>query len=132
MGLVWVFLVALVAFLVIDAVWLKFVTYPFFAREVGAILRDDLQIGVAAGFYVLYVAGVLYFAVMPALESGGLGRAVVNGALLGLLAYGTYEATNMATIKGWTWSMVVLDTGWGMVLTGLTAAIGYGTARLVA
>jgi uncharacterized membrane protein len=131
MGFVWVYAVALVAFLAIDALWLKFVAYPLFERHIGPILREDVEIGVAAGFYVFYVAGVIYFAVVPAMEAGRLGPAVFNGALLGFLAYGTYEATNMATIKGWDWSLVLVDTTWGTVLTALTAAIGYGISRLV-
>jgi uncharacterized membrane protein len=131
MAILGIFAAALVVFLVIDAIWLKMAAYPLFERHIGALLRDDVQMGVAAAFYVFYVAGVVYFAVLPALEAERLGRAAFNGALLGFLAYGTYEATNMATIRGWSWEMVAIDTAWGMALTAVTAIAGYGVGRLL-
>mgnify|MGYP001819338344 CR=1 FL=1 len=129
--MIWVFLVSLAAFLVIDAIALKWMMYPLFTRHVGELLRDNPQLGVALGFYVFYVAGIVYFAINPALTEQSLGRAVVNGAILGFLAYGTYESTNMATLRGWDWSMVLTDIAWGTVLTATVAAIGYGTGRLL-
>lgn len=131
MGLIGVYLVALVAFLVIDAIAIKFFVFPLFSRHVGELFRDDMQLGVAFGFYVFYVAGLLYFAVLPGLAVQSLGRAVFNGALLGFLAYGTYEATNMATLRGWSWQMVMADVTWGAVLTGTVAAIGWFAGRQI-
>ena len=124
-----VYLAALASFLVIDAIALKWVMYPLFSVHIGDLLRENVQVGVALAFYLIYVAGVVYFAVLPALEKSSYGLAVLNGAILGLLAYGTYEATNMATIKGWSMSMVVVDTMWGAVLTATVASVGYMTAR---
>jgi len=132
MGLVWVYLVVLVAFLVIDAIALKFVLHPLFARHVGDLFREQMQFGVALGFYVFYVAGLIYLAVVPALAEGSLSRAVLNGAVLGFCAYGTYEATNMATLRGWSLTMVATDVAWGTVLTAGLAAIGYAVGRAVA
>lgn len=131
MGLAGVYLIALVAFFVIDAIALKYLLYPLFSRHIGGLLRDEPFVAVAAGFYVFYVAGVLYFASLPALNGGGLGQAALNGAILGFLAYGTYEATNMATLKGWSWQMLAVDLTWGTVLTATVAAIGYLAGRLV-
>ena len=68
----------------------------------------------------------------PALASGGLGSALGKGALLGLVAYGTYEATNYATLRGWSWQMVAVDVTWGTVLTAACAGIGFLVARAVA
>ena len=85
---------------------------------------------VALGFYVFYVAGVLYFAVLPGLAEQSLGKAAFNGALLGFLAYGTYEATNMATLRGWSWQMVAADVAWGAVLTATVAGIGWFAGRI--
>ncbi len=123
------YIVMLVSFLAIDAVWLKLVMKPLFDRHVGLLLAERLRLGVAAGFYLFYVAGIAYFAVAPALSDGGWSIAVLNGALLGGLAYGTYEATNMATLKGWRWSMVVVDVAWGAVLTSVTALVGFMVLR---
>ncbi len=130
MGLVGIYVVALVAFLIIDAIALKFFMFPLFSRHVGDLFRDDMQLFVALGFYVFYVAGVLYFAVLPGLAEQSLGKAAFNGALLGFLAYGTYEATNMATLRGWSWQMVAADVAWGAVLTATVAGIGWFAGRI--
>jgi uncharacterized membrane protein len=131
MALFATFVLTLAAFLAIDAVALRYLLYPLFSRHVGELLREDMRLGVAAGFYVVYVAGLMYFAVLPGLRAESLGLAALNGALLGLIAYGTYEITNMATLEGWAWPMVATDMLWGTVLTALVAAIGYGLGRLI-
>ncbi|SDZ78760.1 DUF2177 family protein [Rubrimonas cliftonensis] len=107
-------------FLAVDAVWLKAVAGPFFRRQVGALMLEEPRLGVAALFYVGYCAGIVYFAAAPA--AGDPGAAFVDGALLGLCAYGAYEATNLATLKGWTVGMAALDTVWGALLSGAAAA----------
>ena len=119
----------LLTFLIIDAVWISTVTRPVFERNIGEFMLDQPRLGAAALFYTLYVAGILYFAVMPALSSDSMRLAVINGAVLGVLAYGTYEATNFATMKGWAWSMVAIDVAWGAALTAVAAWVGYCTYR---
>ena len=126
-----VYLAALVSFLVIDAIALKWVMYPLFTEHIGDLLRENVQVGVALAFYFIYVSGVVYFAVLPAHEKASFSLALLNGAILGFLTYGTYEATNMATIKGWSMSLVVVDTLWGAVLTATVASVGYTTARWI-
>jgi uncharacterized membrane protein len=116
------------AFLVIDAVWLVRVARPLFERHVPDLLADQVRLLPAALFYVLFVAGIIWFAVLPGLKSGYAGAAL-NGALLGLMCYATYEATNMATLKGWSWTMVLADTAWGAALTAITACIGLAVLR---
>lgn len=128
MSLFAVYAVTLLAFFAIDAVGLKLLLYPLFSRHVGPILRSRMRLVVAAGFYLVYVVGVIYFAVLPGVMAESLGLAVLNGALLGLIAYGTYEATNMATIEGWAWPMVITDVVWGTALTAATATIGFAAA----
>lgn len=129
MALAAVYAITLVVFLAIDAIGLKFLLYPLFSKHVGDLLRPDMRLGVAAGFYLVYVAGLIYFAVLPAARAESLGLAVLNGALIGLIAYGTYEATNMATLRGWAWPMLVTDVLWGIALTAVTAAAGFAAAR---
>ncbi len=113
-------------FLALDIVWLRAVAMPLFRRHVGALLADEPNLPVAGAFYALYCVGVVYFAAAPA--AGDPGAAFLNGALFGLFAYGTYEATNMATLRGWRWSMVLSDTAWGALVSGVAAA---GAAMLV-
>jgi len=112
--------VTLVVFLAIDAVWLKKVAGPMFRRQLGPMMLEDPRLGVAAGFYALYCVGIVYFAGAPA--QGDPVAALVDGALFGFFAYATYEATNLATLRNWTWGMAALDTAWGAALTGVSAA----------
>jgi uncharacterized membrane protein len=123
------YVAALVFFLAVDAVWIKFIIKPVFDRHVADLMAEQMRLGVAAGFYLLYVAGTIYMAVGPGLRGAGWGPVALNGAILGFLAYGTYEATNMATLRGWSWSMVTMDVAWGTVLTSATALVGYFAAR---
>ena len=121
---------ALVAFLAIDLVWISRVVRPMYDQQVGGLLRAEPRVGPAALFYLLYAAGIVYFAVLPALQSGGFKTALLNGALFGGLAYGTYAFTNHAVIQGWTLTLVAADVVWGVILTAVTAACGLFTARL--
>lgn len=125
------YLSALTVFLAVDAVWIRTVMRPIFERHVGAFLLDAPRLEVAAGFYAAYVAAVLYFAVSPGLAAGSGRLALLNGVLLGFVAYGTYEATNLATLKGWTYGMLAVDIGWGMFLTGITAVTGFFAYRWI-
>jgi uncharacterized membrane protein len=86
----------------------------------------------AVGFYVLYVVGILYFAVAPAVSAETWRVAALNGAIIGFLAYGTYESTNLATLKGWSYEMLVVDVAWGMMLTAMTAVVGFLAYRWMA
>ncbi|MHA3977934.1 DUF2177 family protein [Halovulum sp. GXIMD14794] len=131
MAYLWIYLAMLVAFLAVDAVWLTQVMRPLFERHVGDLLREDILLSAAAGFYLAYVVGILWFCVLPGLREDAVLTAVGRGLALGFLAYGTYEFTNMTTLKGWSWSMVAVDTAWGMVLTGGTAAVGVWVGRAV-
>jgi len=124
-----VYLASLLVFLLVDAIWLTLVMRPLFERHVGDMLRDSILLAPAAGFYLLYVVGVIYFCVEPGLRAGSVWLTLGHGLLLGFLAYGTYEFTNMSTLKGWAWPMLITDTAWGMALTGGTAVVGLLAAR---
>ena len=124
-------LVTAVVFLVADAIMLSTVMRPLFARHLGDALIDGLRIGPAIAFYVLYMAGVAWFAGWPALRDGTPQTALLNGAILGLVAYGTYELTSWAVMRDWHWSMAAADITWGAVLTGVSAWAGVLVARAV-
>ena len=123
---------ALAVFLSIDVIWIITVMRPIFERNLGAMLLDSPRMGAAAAFYALYVAGIQYFAVMPAVAAETWRVAALNGAIIGFLAYGTYEVTNLATLKAWTYEMLAIDLAWGVALTALTAAAGYAAFRWMA
>ena len=119
---------AAVLFLVIDMIWLLWLGRGFYVAEIGDLLRQPPNFGAAGAFYILYVTGLMVMVVWPAVQGGSVGQAVLYGAILGLIAYGTYDLTNLAVMKGFTTKIAIIDMIWGTVLTGavagLTAAIG--------
>lgn len=130
MTLVKAFAGTLLVFLAIDMIWIVRVVRPMYNQQLGGLLRANPQLGSALLFYLTYAAGIVYFAVLPALASGGVRTALLNGAILGGVAYGTYAFTNHAVFEGWTFSLAAADVGWGIVLTAVTAACGLLAARL--
>ncbi|MBO6633697.1 DUF2177 family protein [Parvibaculum sp.] len=111
-----------IVFLGLDYLWLAYIAKDFYARSLGSLMRETPDFGAAAAFYLFYIAGIVFFAAMPAESWKG---ALARGALLGLLAYGTYDMTNLATLKGWPWRMAVVDMAWGAALTATAALGGY-------
>ena len=118
------FLVVAAAFAVIDAVWLKLMN-PFYRSHIGELLADKPHLGYAVAFYVIYIAGIVFFALRPALDGGSWLTAVGYGAALGAFAYATYDLTNAATLKTWPLQLIVVDKLWGAVLTGLATLAGW-------
>lgn len=120
-----------VVFFTMDFAWLSAALNTVYKPNLGALLLDKPNMPVAAGFYLLYVVGVLAFAVMPALAQGDWTRALWGGALLGLVAYGTYDMTNLATTAGWSSIVSVVDMAWGTFVTGVSATAGYFIVRAI-
>lgn len=118
-------------FLALDATMLSLVLQPLFSAHLGAQLLDAFRLAPAAIFYLGYIAGVLWFVSARALRENAPRRALIEGAALGAMTYGTYELTNHATLRDWSWSMVVVDLAWGMVLTGVSAWAGVRITRAV-
>ncbi len=121
----------LIVFLGLDALWLGLVARGFYASQLGHLMRDNVNFAAAGAFYLAYVAGIVFFAVAPALAEGSWRKAAVHGVLLGLLAYGTYDMTNLATLRNWPVAMSVVDIAWGGLLTGAAALAGYWLTRAV-
>lgn len=118
-------------FLAIDFIWLAFVARGLYASQIGHLMREQPNLAVAAIFYVAFAAGIVYFAVVPAVQQGAPMTALINGAILGFLAYATYDVTNFSTLKDWPLTVSVIDTLWGTALTGVSAFAGYwGTVAL--
>ncbi|MBT9382734.1 DUF2177 family protein [Pseudooceanicola sp. CBS1P-1] len=125
------YLVTAVIFLGLDAVMLKTVMRPLFETRLAGQLLEDPRMGPAAVFYLFYVGAVLWFVSLPALDHGNLVRTFLSGALLGAMAYGTYEFTNFATLRAWSPLMVAVDLSWGTVLTGLSATAGVAVVQKI-
>ena len=116
-------------FLVLDIIWLGFVAKNLYQREIGHLLLEDFNMVAAFAFYLMFIAGVVIFAVAPALQAGSWKTALLLGALFGFFTYATYDLTNLATLKGWSTTMTVVDIAWGAVLTSVSAVIGYIATR---
>lgn len=111
-------------FLGLDMLGIRYIVRPVFETHVGPLLAAPLRLGPAAVFYLFYVAGMLLFVSLPALKAGAPVQALLWGALLGAMCYGTYEMTNYATLADWSWQQVVVDGLWGTFLTGFAAWVG--------
>lgn len=116
------YIIVAAVFLALDAAWLTTMAATY-RSLIGDLMADSFRLGPAAAFYLLYVAGVVGFAVMPALHQGSWQTAALKGAFLGLIAYGTYDLTNQATLKAWPLRMTMIDMAWGTFATALTASI---------
>ena len=118
-----------VVFLGLDALWLSKVALGMYRRELGSLLLERPNLAIAGAFYLLYVGGIVVLAVAPALSEGSWWRALLMGAVLGLVAYGTYDITNLSTLKGWSTRLALIDIAWGTALTAVAATIGYWAVK---
>lgn len=125
------YLITAVVFLIIDYIWLGVVMKDYFQEQLSHLMREEVQLGIAALFYLFYAAGIVMLAIVPALEAQSWVKAVFLGATLGFLTYGTYDVTNAATLKDWPMMMSIIDVAWGTALTGFCALVGYwGTTAI--
>ncbi len=114
--------IAIVIFLVLDAIWLGIVARSFYVTRMGDLLLDQPRWGFAVAFYLIYVVGLIYFAVSTGMASGSVGTAALNGALFGFFCYLTYDATNLAVLRGYDVVVAGVDVVWGTVLSAAVAA----------
>lgn len=132
MPLVVAYCAAALVFFALDMAWLAGLAKNFYFTRLGDLVRQPPDYLVAGIFYAGYVAGIVYFAIAPALAAGSFVRAIINGALFGFFAYGTYDATNLATLRGYPADVAIVDVIWGTFLTASAASTGYLAAtRLV-
>ncbi|HRK17749.1 MAG TPA: DUF2177 family protein [Hyphomicrobiaceae bacterium] len=126
-------IVVAVAFLALDLVWITLVAGPAFMAAFGDTMLESPRAGAALAFYGLYVFGLCFFAVAPALRTGRVAMAAGYGALLGLVAYGTFDLTVLAILKPATTQLAVMDMAWGSFVSAASASAGawVGTRRLV-
>lgn len=129
--ILYTYLLTLPVFFAIDLLWLGVIGKGIYDKYLGSFLADSPNWAAAGIFYSAYVFGIIYFAVLPAMESGKLTDAVIKGALFGGLAYATYEMTNWAVLKDWPAAIVFIDIAWGVVLTASVAAAGFYIAQWI-
>jgi uncharacterized membrane protein len=115
----------------LDAIWLTFTANALYRPLIGDLMLDGFRPAPAIVFYVLYIGGIVVFAVRPGLAAGRWTTALLSGALFGLFAYGTYDLTNQATLKIWSTTITLADMAWGSFLSALSGAAGYLAASRV-
>ncbi|MBG6146579.1 MAG: DUF2177 family protein [Roseibium album] len=118
-------------FLAVDYVWLSQVATRFYFDRIGHLLMDKPNMAAAGAFYIIYVVGIVVFAVAPALKSESLATAVIYGAMFGFFTYATYDVTNYATLRNWPVIVTVVDVSWGTALSAFSAGMGYTLTRMV-
>ena len=123
------YLVALGVFLAMDMTWLLVIAKDLYARHLGYLMSKTPNLVAAGIFYLLYVAGLVVFVLEPAIKNNSLVEALWRGALFGLIAYATYDLTNLATIKDWPLLITIIDLIWGAVLSGSVAVVSYWLMR---
>lgn len=126
------YLTTLAAVFGIDFVWLSLSHDKLYRPILKDMLVDGFRPAPAVIFYLVYAAGLAYFAVRPGLASESWGRGALNGALFGFFAYATYDLTNHATLRNWTATLTLADMAWGTVLSALAAAIGVAATKAIA
>ncbi len=119
------YLSTLGAFFVIDMIWLGLVARGLYRKYLGFLLSPNPNWTAAILFYLLWVAGLLVFAVVPGLQAASSKKALLLGALFGLLTYATYDLTNQATVKDWPLLITVVDMIWGMTLAASVSTISF-------
>ena len=114
-----------IVFLGCDIVWLSISGNTLYRPLLGDLLLPNFRLGPAVAFYLIYMAGIVFFATSPAIASGRWSTALINGALFGFVAYATYDLTNQATLRSWPTTITILDLCWGTVLSAVSATLGY-------
>lgn len=119
------FSITFVVFMAIDLIWLGVIAKNLYSKYLGYIMTDKVNWGAAILFYVLFIIGLLFFVISPALDKNSWTYALGAGALYGLLTYATYDLTNLATLKDWPITITVIDMIWGTTLAALTSIISF-------
>lgn len=126
MNIVIVYILTLVVFAVIDTAWLGAMGDRLYRPMIGSMLAESFRLAPAIAFYTLYAAGLTVFAVLSGLADGGWKKALLWGGLFGLFAYGTYDLTNLATLKAWSVKLTLIDMAWGICVSAVASAIACG------
>jgi uncharacterized membrane protein len=124
------YLIALGVFLVIDLVWLSVIAKSLYARYLGYLMAPKPNLLAAFVFYALFILGLLFFVINPALRQESWQVALFTGMFFGLVTYATYDLTNLATIRDWPILITIIDLIWGTTVSGITATLSYFLIRL--
>ncbi len=131
MDLIIKFLIAFAVFMVIDLLWLGFIAKNVYQKYLGYIMAKKINWVAAVVFYMLFIMGMLFFVINPAIEAQSVQTALINGAAFGFITYATYDLTNLSTLEGWPIQITIIDLIWGTSLATLVSVISYFIINLV-
>ncbi|HOW96343.1 MAG TPA: DUF2177 family protein [Kiritimatiellia bacterium] len=126
------FAITFVLFLLLDSVWLGVISPRFYKAHIGFMLADPPVWGAALLFYLVFIAGLTFFAVEPGLRTASLGRAAARGGFFGFVTYATFDLTNQAVIAGWPWIVTIVDLAWGSFICAATTLASVLVGRRIA
>lgn len=125
------YVITLVVFFVVDIIWLGLVAKDFYQDQIGFLMREKTNWAAAVIFYFIFILGLVFFVINPAMEAESILEALLRGAFFGFIAYATYDLTNLATLAKWPLKVTIVDLIWGTALGGLVSAISYFFANLI-
>ena len=123
------YVVTLLVFLGMDFSFVLGLAAPIYQQEIGPLLLKSFNAVPSVLFYLVYIGGAVLFVISPALKERRWQRAALLGVAFGLVAYSTYDLTNLGTMKGFTLKITLIDLTWGMVVTSVSSTVGYLVAR---
>lgn len=123
---------AFATFLALDFAWLSLMVERLYRPALGDLLAARPNLPAAVIFYLVYIAGMIFLAVAPAVREGGIARAAVNGLVFGAVAYATYDLTNQATLRAWSMKVSVVDISWGAIASAAACVAGYAAFKALA
>jgi len=126
-----IYFITLIVFFLVDIVWLAVISKKLYAKYLGYIMTDQVNWVAALVFYALFIAGLIFFVINPALVKDSLRYAILAGGFFGLITYATYDLTNLATLKDWPVLITVVDLIWGTFVTATTSGITFYLAKLL-
>jgi uncharacterized membrane protein len=118
------YVVTLLVLLVVDLIWLGVIAKPLYSKGIGHLMADQPNLWAAAAFYLVYTFGLMYFAVSPPSGAHSWTGTLIAAGIFGLVAYATYDLSNLATLKNWPTYLAVIDIVWGSMLSAIGAAAG--------
>ncbi len=122
---VYLYLIALGIFLIIDLIWLNLIAKNLYQKEIGSLLLKNPNLIPALIFYLLFIVALLILVLIPGINSYTLTKTLLLGAVFGFITYATYDLTNLATLDGWSIKMTIIDLIWGASVTTLITFLGY-------
>ncbi len=125
MKYIYLYIILLVIFLVIDLIWLNYIAKDLYQKEIGTLLLKNPKLLPAILFYSLFIVAIIILAVIPGIEAKSLCKTLLLGAVLGFISYGTYDFTNLATLNNWSVKVTIIDLIWGTSITTAMSYFGY-------